>query len=630
MNLKNILLLSFISCLTLAGIGQKKTTNTETTTEEIAYYHKDGVKMSLKNNTPLLLANLNDKVTGDTPSKMAFNWINKNKDRFKIEKITDLAVIFKKSSLSGHNIRFQQYLNNIPVYDAQILIHISNNNYVTYVGNTFDPSVEKINTTPSLSANEAFDIAKNKIKATGNLSYSSKDLFVYNKLESTQLIYKVMIECDIPVGSWEVLIDAQNGNVISAKDKAFYYNCKNEEHTHAKKAPVNGTGNVFLSDPVSFANATYGGNYSDNSDATNTQLDAALTSVTLLDIDLTTGTYTLKGPFAEIVDHESPNNGLFTQTSSTFNFDRNDDAFEAVNVYYIIDHSMRYINQTLGITLMPFQYSGGVQYDPHGLGGSDNSHYTSASGRLAFGEGGVDDAEDADVIVHELGHGIHDWVTGGNSSQVDGLSEGCGDYWGQSYSRSLNQWTSTDPEYQWFFNWDGHNSFWNGRITNYTATYPTGLTGSIHTNGQIWATSLMRIYDILGREKVDKAFLEGLAMTGSSTNQQDAAIAVRQAAIDMGYSCADVDVFTQEFTTTGYTLPALNHTIVDLGKDTIICIDEAITLDAGTYNNYLWSTTGTNQTINVDGSILGQGNYTYWVDVTETNGCTNTDNIYYF
>ena len=63
---------------------------------------------------------------------------------------------------------------------------------------------------------------------------------------------------------------------------------------------------------------------------------------------------------------------------------------------------------------------------------SDNSFYSSSSGSLVFGEGCVDDAEDADVIIHELGHGIHDWITQGGLSQVNGLSEGTGDYFAQS------------------------------------------------------------------------------------------------------------------------------------------------------------------------------------------------------
>jgi hypothetical protein len=312
---------------------------------------------------------------------------------------------------------------------------------------------------------------------------------------------------------------------------------------------------------------------------------------------------------------------------------------------------MRYINDTLNIALMPYQYSGGVQYDPHGLNGADNSYYTSGSGRLAFGEGGVDDAEDADVVLHELGHGIHDWVTAGNLSQVNGLSEGSGDYWAISYSRDLGQWLPADAEYNWMFSWDGHNPFWNGRITNYTALYPGGLTGQIHTDGQIWATTLMRVYDIIGREKVDKAFLEGLGMTGSSTNQEDAAIAVRQAAIDMGYSCSDVDVFTQEFTATGYVMPPLPG--LSSSVTNTICPGETVVVNGTTYDqNNLTGTEiitngqGCDSTVTVNLTLTsinigvvstdpiltsGQSGATYqWIDCENNNAAiaSETDQIF--
>ncbi|MCP3997123.1 MAG: hypothetical protein GY722_19000 [bacterium] len=34
-----------------------------------------------------------------------------------------------------------------------------------------------------------------------------------------------------------------------------------------------------------------------------------------------------------------------------------------------------------------------------------------------------------------------------------------------------------------------------GRITDYGASYPGGLTGSIHTDGQIWSTCNVQIWD---------------------------------------------------------------------------------------------------------------------------------------
>ena len=97
--------------------------------------------------------------------------------------------------------------------------------------------------------------------------------------------------------------------------------------------------------------------------------------------------------------------------------------FNAVSAYYHIDSMMRYINLDLGIEVSPFMYEGGVQYDAYANNGDDNSYYSTWSQQLAFGEGGVDDAEDADVVIHELSHGLHDWLTGGGMSQEEGLSE---------------------------------------------------------------------------------------------------------------------------------------------------------------------------------------------------------------
>ena len=337
---------------------------------------------------------------------------------------------------------------------------------------------------------------------------------------------------------------------------------------------MSGSGYIFNPDPLSKMQVAYAGQYVDNNDATNASLDAARTLVTIPELDLTGGVYKLKGSYAEIKDLETPSTGLFTQATNQFLFNRNDQGFEAVNAYWHVDNSLRYINETLNIVCKPLTNAGILWYDPHGLDGDDNSYYSN--GRLVFGEGGVDDAEDADVVLHELGHGIHDWLTNGSLSQVQGLSEGCGDYWAQSYSRSLNQWPSSAPAYNWMFSWDGHNEFWSGRITNYAVLYPG--SGTIHTKGQIWASALMRIYNQIGKAKTDRAFLEGISMTDSATNQQTAAIAVRQAAIDMlgqfGFNCADITVMTQEFTAAGYVLPAYNCvlSVDDVSKNEVIAI----------------------------------------------------------
>lgn len=83
---------------------------------------------------------------------------------------------------------------------------------------------------------------------------------------------------------------------------------------------------------------------------------------------------------------------------------------------------------------------------------------------------------------------------------------------------------------------------------------------------------------------------------------------------------AEVNGITQTITQPVEILS--NPLMVDLGQDTTICVDEVITLDAGTGDSFVWSTGETTQTIEVD--TTG----TYWVEVTDAaTGCTDFDDI---
>ncbi len=363
------------------------------------------------------------------------------------------------------------------------------------------------------------------------------------------------------------MVDALTGEIFGAEDVAAYYSDKEEgcDHPHGNAAyfgstrmMATGTGSVFDPSPTQSAMVAYGtGGITDGGDANTADLTAQTFTYTLPNLTLTGGTYYLDGMWASIVDTESPFNGDYSQASSAFIFTRSDDGFEASNTYYHVDWMMNYLNVTLGCNITPLQYTGGARFDPHGLNGADNSHYTGGNGVIAFGEGCVDDAEDSDVVHHELGHALHDWVTGGNLSQVNGLSEGVGDYIASSYNRASGTWTPSDAAYYYMFNWDGHNECWGGRITNYNVTYPGGMIGQVHTDGQLWATCNLTAWESVGQQDMDKAHWEGLGMTNGSSNQNDAANAVYQAAINLGFSAADIAAIHTAYTDCGYTLPAL-------------------------------------------------------------------------
>jgi hypothetical protein len=70
------------------------------------------------------------------------------------------------------------------------------------------------------------------------------------------------------------------------------------------------------------------------------------------------------------------------------------------------------------------------------------------------------------------------------------------------------------------------------------------------------------------------------------------------------------------------------NAFVDLGADTIICTTATLTLDPGNFSAYTWQDNSTTQTFTVNGNILGPGNYTFYVQVTDANGCAGTDTVH--
>ena len=74
--------------------------------------------------------------------------------------------------------------------------------------------------------------------------------------------------------------------------------------------------------------------------------------------------------------------------------------------------------------------------------------------------------------------------------------------------------------------------------------------------------------------------------------------------------------------TDSLTVTLADHPTVDLGNDTTFCIGNSTILDAGNPGaTYLWSTTENSQTISVNSSGM------YAVTVTDTNGCSQTDQV---
>jgi hypothetical protein len=424
----------------------------------------------------------------------------------------------------GSHVRFSQMHRGIPVYGSQIIVSSNTRGEIRMVTNNSVPDIE-VATAPSLNAQGAIAVAHEYLHADSRWigTPDASAMMAYRAPDGTDhLIYRVTMAREEPAGDWEVLVDAESGDVLK---------CQNMFVDYREGERVQGAGHVFLADPLSASRQSYGAaGFSDNDDQDSDSLTAYRSLVTLDSITYVEGMFWLQGPYCAIVDIESPvDSAPAALTPDGFSFKRGEYGFEGVNAYYHVTAAYKRLLE-LGFWSDRLAQ---IRIDPHGFQGKDNSHYSPTGNWISFGTGGVDDAEDADVIWHEYGHAIqYTFASSWGGGECSALGEGYADYWAASHSRSAGSWAKIDAPYNWIYKWDGHNEFWSGRILNDSRAYPFGAV-SAHSAGQIWSSALMGIWDDLGRDVTDMLVIKSLFYLGAGATAVDAANAVIQADLDL-------------------------------------------------------------------------------------------------
>lgn len=278
---------------------------------------------------------------------------------------------------------------------------------------------------------------------------------------------------------------------------------------------------IFNPDPLTALGFNYGGVYIDNNDADDSWMSGAyFTTTVTATFDNANNTFYPENQYVIIEDFESPNLAPATSLTPDFFFNRSQSGFEDVNALYHITNFHNYISSIGYDTLMDLQ----VQVDPHAQFGADNSAFNKNGGNptLVYGTGGVDDAEDADVIIHEYCHGVS-WSANNNNTfsfERSALDEGLADYFAVSYSRSILPFN-----WQNVFNWDG--PIWGGRTATTSNNYP--VTGNYYKLGEVWNAAMSAIWTDLGQIITDKLMLESLHFFTDNTTLPEAAFYVMQA-----------------------------------------------------------------------------------------------------
>ena len=431
---------------------------------------------------------------------------------------------YVKNSPIGSHYAFIQEFQGVPIFKTTAKVNTLKTGKAISVSYSFIELTE--NNTKHINQISPTNTKNNSSKHTKVI----KDYIKKSQLESIQEVEPIwyyLTEKDKLVRAsklWLMEEDSGKSYQIILQDDGTELNFTELQSYYTSDTTAQAL--VFLPDPLTSAEKYYVPPYLDNDDEDSDALNAERFPVEI-EVTYEDGFFFLKNPYIIIDDNiSSPKNDPPPVNSDgNFRFTRSQSGFEDVNVLYHITEYQKYI-QSLGFDDLCNKQ---LKADPHAANGEDNSYFSYGSGSILFGEGGVDDAEDADVIIHEYGHALSQDASPNSNIGADherlALDEAYGDYFAVSYGLNFS-------DFRWneVYTWDGHNEYWGGRDVNTDKHYPEDLSVSpnkdIYQDSEIFSAALMDIHEELGPELADKLVLQSLYFNTGETTFQEAALNV--------------------------------------------------------------------------------------------------------
>lgn len=442
-----------------------------------------------------------------TAAAKSDDFLAANRELFKLENV-EVQELRRRQGSATESVVYQQMQDGIPVYGAQIVIGFQKSDgKVASATNQVDYAIpagltrDAVKVTPQAAVKTAREMLGRRF---AEVTIGEPTLFIYRhvaqpseatgerpirdemlatgsgRIGQVYLAWEVPTDTKQPDGNWDVLVDATSNDVVAVRDRR-------------RGISVNGL--VFAPDPI-----TTSGDKTLSSATAEGTLNAHRKQVQINNLDPANGgKIVLSGKWCFCRDIETPTFKPPT-TTTDFSFGAKQREFLSVMAYYWVDQAVEYLRAFNVPAFNKAVEARKIALDACGVQGEDNSHFTlDAQGApyLAFGEGGVPDAADAHVILHEYGHAMH-WYMGTEQNGL-GSEEGFGDFLAGSF---LDRFNTAQFDRDSVFPWDNNagNRYSNDRFFNTPrkfsdANYPTLST---HVKGSVLAATLWGLFLALG------------------------------------------------------------------------------------------------------------------------------------
>ncbi|MBI3890806.1 MAG: pre-peptidase C-terminal domain-containing protein [Candidatus Wallbacteria bacterium] len=422
--------------------------------------------------------------------------------------VGDLVPVRRASGLATDHVWFQRMLSGLPVEGATIGVHLAAGQ-VRSVAGSHGPALALVaGKDGALPFARALEAALTHTGAVAPLrAPASGEQVVWASGATGIPAWRIGVPSREPLADFVVWVDGRTGAVLASKDVL---------------QRASGSGRVFDPNPVvTLQNPAL----TDQNDSEAAVPSGAYFTRTLQRLD---GSGNLRGSFVDVYSQPSgAQRSRAFEPSLSFSYGRSDLRFEETMVYFHIDRAQALIQQ-LGFT----NVNNRVQTVNAHAQANDNSFYSPLTKELAFGDGGVDDAEDADVILHEYGHSIQDnQVPGwGGSAESGAMGEGWGDFHAAaSLALSLGQTYQLEVVADWDATSYSPDNPPDLRRLDSTKHYPEGLQNEVHKDGEIWSACLWQLRGAVGMQQALRLVLESHFHVPSNGTFADGANAIQQA-----------------------------------------------------------------------------------------------------
>ncbi len=269
----------------------------------------------------------------------AEDFLQTHKTQIGLSTISDnLTIENIRSSPAGNHLLYREMAGDIPVYNSCLTLTVNHRDQITFMVDGLHRVKRPQNLHPHISPGEALRNARNYLEVSGFLHAEEKTelMVVDTKKMGAMLAYRVQLPVSDPLGDWEIIVDADNGDILQVLNGLMYQD------------GTNGTGAVWEPDPLSMAEKYYGQGidpaaYQDFGDADHPSLNDERIIVTLNDLSTNNdGHYILEGPYIKLAEKYDPvDNFPALSHPDSFIYLRSEEEFEHVMVYYHIDRAYR-------------------------------------------------------------------------------------------------------------------------------------------------------------------------------------------------------------------------------------------------------------------------------------------------